>query len=71
MEQIDNSNHKAIRVEVEVRTEVTVREATKIDRDIITDQTAETVVSTDKIEVGLDMNHDMSRIIGEVILEEM
>ena len=25
----------------------------------------------DKIEVGLDMNHDMNRIIGEVILEGM
>ena len=28
-------------------------------------------VSTDKIEVGLDMNQDKNRIIGEVILEEM
>ena len=48
---------------------VTVREATKIGT--ITDQIAETEVSTDKIEVGLDMDQDMNRIIGEVILEEM
>ena len=71
MEQIDNSNHKSIRVEVEVRTGITVRDATKIGRDKITDQIAETEISTDKIEVGLDMDQDMNRIIGEVILEEM
>ena len=68
-EQIDSSNHKSIRVEVEVRTGVTVKEATKIGT--ITVQIAETEVSTDKIKVGLDMNQDMNRIIGEVILEEM
>ena len=43
----------------------------QIDMDKITDQIAETEVSTEKIEVGLDMNHDRNRIIGEVILEGM
>ena len=71
MEQIDNSNHKSIRVEVEVRTGVTVREVTKIGTDKIKDHIAETAVGTDKIEVGLDMNQDMNRIMGEVILEGM
>ena len=37
----------------------------------MTGQIAETEDSTDKIEVGLDMDHDMNRIIGEVILERM
>ena len=71
MEQIDNSSHKSIRVEVVVRTGITVREATKIGRDKITDQITETEDSTNKIEVGLDMNQDMNRIIGGVILEGM
>ena len=71
MEQICNSNHKSIRVEVEVRTGVTVREATTMGRDKITDQIAETEFSTDKIEVGLGMNQDMKRIIREVIFAEM
>ena len=71
MEQIDNSSHKSIRVEVEVRTGVTVREIIKKGRDKMTDQIAETEVSTDEIEVGLDVNHNMNRIIGEVILERM
>ena len=43
----------------------------QIGTDKITDQIAETKDSTDKIEVGLDMNQDMNRIIGEVILEGM
>ena len=42
-----------------------MREATKIGKDKITDQIAVTEISTDKIEVGLDMNHDKNRIIGE------
>ena len=71
MEQIDNSNHKSIRVEVDVRTGVSVREATKIGTHLITDQIADTEVSADKTEVGLDINQDRNRIIGEVILEEM
>ena len=64
-----DKNHKSIRVEVEVRKGVTVREATKIGTDRMTGQIAETEDSTDKREVGLDMNNDTKRIIGEVILE--
>ena len=66
MEQKDNSNHKSIRVEVEVRTVITVREIVRLGTDLITDQIAGTENNTDKIEVGLDMN----KILGEVILEE-
>ena len=66
MEQIDNSNHKSIRVEVEVRTGITIREIIRIGRDLIIDQIAETEHNTDKIEPGLDMN----KILGENILEE-
>ena len=62
VEQIDNSNHKSIRVEVEVKTGITIRETTKINRD----QIAETEDNTDKTEVVLDMN----KIIEEIILEE-
>ena len=39
--------------------------------DKIRDQIAESEVSTDEIEVGLDKNQNMNRIIGEVILGEM
>ena len=66
VEQIDNSNHKYIRVEVEVRTGITIRGTIKIDTDQITSQTAEKGDSIDKTEVG----PDISKIIGEVILEE-
>ena len=66
VEQIDNSNPKSIRVEVEVKTEITIRETIKIGTGQITDQTAETEDNTDKTEVGLDMNE----FIEEVILEE-
>ena len=41
MEQTDNSNHKSIRVEVEVRTETTIKEIIRIDTDQIKDQIAE------------------------------
>ena len=66
VEQIDNSNPKSIRVEVEVKTGITIRETIKIGTDQITDQTAKTEDNTDKTEVGLDTN----KIIEEVILEE-
>ena len=66
VEQIDNSNPKSIKVEVEVKTEITIRETIKIGTDHITDQRAETEGNTDKTEVGLDRN----KIIEEVILEE-
>ena len=69
MEQTNNSNHKYIRVEVEVKTEgtITIKETIRIDADQITGQIAETENNTDKTAVGLDMN----KILGEVILEEM
>ena len=67
MEQTDNLNHKSIRVEVEVRTEITIKETFRIGTDQITGQIAETEDNTDKTEVGLGM----SKIKGEVILEEM
>ena len=60
-----NSNYKSIRVEVEVKSEITIREMIRIGTDQITDQIAETEDNTDKTEVGLDMN----KIIEEVILE--
>ena len=66
VEQIDNSNPKSISIEVEAKTEITIRETIKTGTDQITDQTAETEDNTDKAEVGLDMN----KIIEEVILEE-
>ena len=66
MKQTDNSNPKSIKVEVEVRTEITIRETIKIGRDQIINQTTEAEDNTDKTEVGLDM----IKIIGGVILEE-
>ena len=66
MEQTGNLNHKSIRIEVEVRTETTIRETIRIGTHLITDQIAETEDNTDKTEAGLDMN----KILGEVILEE-
>ena len=54
----DNSNHKYIRVEVEVKTEITItiKETIRIGIDQITGQTAETEDNTDKTEVDLGMN---------------
>ena len=66
MEQIGNSNHKSIRVEVEVRAGVTIREIIRIGTDQVIGQIAETGDNTDKTEVGLDTNK-----IIEVTLEEM
>ena len=69
MEQTDNSNHKYIRVEVEVKTEITItiKGTIRIGTDQITGQIAETEDNTDKREVGLGM----SKNLGEVILEAM
>ena len=67
MEQTDNSNHKSIRVKVEVRIGITIREIIRIGTDLITNQIAETKDNTDKTEAGLDMN----KILREVTLEEM
>ena len=66
VEQIDNSNPKSIRLEVEVKTDITIRETIKIGTGQITDQTAETQDNTDKTEVDLDTN----KIIEKMILEE-
>ena len=66
MEQTDNLNHKSIRLEVEVKTEITIKETIRIGTDPITGQIGETEDSTDETEVGLGMN----RILGEVILGE-
>ena len=59
-------NPKSIRVEVEVKTEITIRETSIVGTDQIEDQTAETEDNTDKLEVSLDIKN-----IEEVILEEM
>ena len=67
MGQVDSSNHTSIKIEVEVRTEITIRGTIKIGTDQITDQIVVTKNNTDRIEVGLDTN----KIIGEVTLEEM
>ena len=67
--QTNDSNHNYIRVELEVKTEITItiKETTRIGTDQITGKIAEIENNTDKTEVGLDMN----KILGEVILEEM
>ena len=65
-EQIDSSNAKSIKVEVGVRTEITIRETIITDTDQITGLTVVKEDITDKTGVGLDMN----KIIEEVILEE-
>ena len=65
MEQTDSSNHKYIRVEVEVKTKITItiKETIRTGTDQITGQIAETEDNTDKTEVGLGM----SKILREVI----
>ena len=62
MEQVDSSNHKFIKIEAEVRTEITISQAirTGIDQIVVTED------SIDKIEVGLDIN----KITGQEISEE-
>ena len=56
-----------VEVEVKIEITVTIQETIRIGTDQITGQIAETENNTDKTEVGLDM----SKILGEVILEEM
>ena len=51
VEHIDNSNPKSIKVEVEVRTEITIRGTIRTN----TGQVVETENNKDKTEVGLDM----------------
>ena len=62
-DQIGNINHKSIRIEVEVRTGIMIRETIKISTVKITDQIVETEDSTDRIEICLDMNQDTNRVI--------
>ena len=52
MGKVDSSNHKFIKTEAEVRTEITIRGTIRTGID----QTAVTEDSTDKTEVGLGTN---------------
>ena len=56
MGQVDSSNHKPIKVEVEVKTEITIKGTIRTGTDQIIDQIVVTEDNTDKTEVGLDMN---------------
>ena len=67
MGKTDSLNHRSITVEIEVKTEIAIKDTIRIGADQTTSQIAETGDNTDQTEVGLDMN----KIIGEVILEEM
>ena len=67
MGQVDSSNHKCIKVEVDVRTEITIRGTIRAGTDQIIGQIVVTEDNTDKTAVSLDTN----KIIGEVTLEEM
>ena len=62
MEQVDSSNHKFIKIQVEVRTEIIISIAirTDIGQIVVTED------NIDRIEVGLDMN----RITEEETSEE-
>ena len=62
MEQVDSSNHKFIKIQVEVRTEVIISTTIRIGIS----QIVVTGDNTDKIEVGLSEN----RITGENTSEE-
>ena len=69
MEQVDNLSHKFTKVETEDKIGVSMTGAIMISEAIRTniDQIVETEDSIDRTEVDLDMN----KIIGEVILEVM
>ena len=66
MRQVDSSSHKSIKVELGVRTEITIRENIRTGTDCITGHIVVAEDNTDKTEVGLDTN----KIMGEVTLEE-
>ena len=57
----DSSNHKSIRVDVEVRRGITIREIIRIGTNLITDQIAETEDNTDKTEAGLEYVQNFRR----------
>ena len=67
MGQVDSSNHKSIKVEAEVRIEITIRGTIRTGTDQIIDHIVVTEDNTEKTEVGLGMN----KITGEVTLEEL
>ena len=66
MEEVDSLNHKSVRVEVEVRTGITIKDIIKTDIDQITGQIVETGDNTGNTEIGPGTN----KIIGEVNLEK-
>ena len=68
MEQVDNLNHKFTKVEAEDRIEVTMTDAIMISKATGTDrdQIVEMEDSTDRTEVGLDMNKVLGDVISEV-----
>ena len=66
MEGQDNLNPKYIKVEVEVKIDVTVKEIIRIGIGQIIDGIVETEDNSGKIEVDTDL----SKIIGEIISEK-
>ena len=68
MGQVESLNYKFIKVEVEVRTEITNRETIRTGTDQITGQVVVIEDNTDKTEIGLDMkqNYRRGNFIGNV-----
>ena len=66
MGQVNSSNHKFIKVEAEVRIEITIRGTIRTGTDQVKGQIVVTEDNTYKTETGLDTN----KTIGEVTLEE-
>ena len=52
MGQVDSSNHKSIKVDVEFRTEITIKGTIRTGTDQIIDHIVVTEDNTDKTEVG-------------------
>ena len=67
MERQDNVNPKYIKVEVEVKIEVTVKEIIRIGIGQIIDEIVETEDNSGKTEAVTDL----SKIIGEIISEKI
>ena len=66
MGQLDSSNHKSIKVKVDVRIEIAIRGTKRTGTDQITGQVVVTEDNTDRTAVGLETN----KITGEVTSEE-
>ena len=68
MDQSDNLNHKATKVEVKDKTEVIMTDAVMISEAIRIniDQIVETGDSIDRTEVGLGINKIIGKVISEV-----